>query len=205
VTVDADLTDGGALTASCALVLHGQAADEARARKFYQNPETYRRQVLGFFSGRASGLMLSKLDSNDRFSENEFRLDLAADSPAYGQSMQGRLLVFNPSVLQPGRQILPANERRAEPIVLRAEEYRKHIRIKLPAGFTVDELPQAVKEQAEWGEFSIHFEQKSGELLMEENLKTQGVTLPAGRYKEIKRFYDRFDGADQQQAVLTKN
>jgi hypothetical protein len=205
VTVDADLTGEGALTASCALVLHGQAADEARARKFYLNPEAYRQRVLEFFSGRASGLSLSKLDSNDQFSENEFRMNLAAGAPAYGQSMQGRLLVFNPSVLQPARQSLPANERRAEPIVLRAETYRKHVRIKLPAGFAVDELPQAVKEQADWGEFAIRFEQKDGELLMEENWKTQGVTLPSGRYKEIKRFYDRFNGADQQQAVLVKN
>jgi hypothetical protein len=40
---------------------------------------------------------------------------------------------------------------------------------------------------------------------MEEDLKTQGVTLPPDRYKEIKKFFDRFNGADQQQAVLVKN
>jgi hypothetical protein len=205
VTISGELAAGGGLEASCALVLHGQAADEARASKFYENAETYRRQVLGFFSARASGLTLSKLDANDQFDENNFRLNLAASSPAYGQSMQGRLLVFNPSILQPDRRIFPVNETRAEPIMLRAETYRKHVRIKLPAGFTVDELPQAVKQHSEWGEFSLTFEQKAGELVMEEDLKTDAVTLPPDRYKEVKTFFDQFNGADQQQAVLVKN
>jgi hypothetical protein len=205
VTVSAELAGGGGLTAACALVLRGQAADDARARKFYQDAEAYQRDVIGFFSGRASGLTLSKLDSTDRFSENDFRMNLAAESPAYGQLMQGRLLVFNPSILQPDRQTFPVNETRAEPIVLRAETYRKHIRIKLPDGFTVDDLPQAVKERVEWGEFSLRFEQQARELVIEESLTTQGVTLPPDRYQDVKRFFDRFSGADQQQAVLVKN
>jgi transglutaminase-like putative cysteine protease len=152
VTVSAELGSAGGLSASCALVLHGQAADEARARKFYEDAETYRRDLIGFFSGRASGLMLSKLDTSDRFNENDFRLNLSADSPVYGQLMQGRLLVFNPSILQPDRRTFPVSETRAEPIVLRARTYRKHVNIKLPAGFAIDELPEAVKEQTEWGE-----------------------------------------------------
>jgi transglutaminase-like putative cysteine protease len=205
VTVSAELASGGALEVSCALLLHGQAADEARARKFYENAETYLRQVLGFFSERASGITLSKLDSSDQFDENNFRLNLAAGSPAYGQLMQRRLLVFNPSILQPDRRMFPVNETRAEPIVLRAETYRKHVRIKLPAGFTIDELPQAVKRHSEWGEFSITFEQKAGELLMEEDLKIDAATLPPDHYKEVKKFFDEFSGADQQQAVLLKN
>jgi len=40
---------------------------------------------------------------------------------------------------------------------------------------------------------------------MEEELKTEGMTLPAERYGDVKKFFDEFNGADQQQAVLIKN
>jgi hypothetical protein len=205
VTVNAELTGVGGLSASCSLVLRGQAAAQARAQKFYQDADAYRGDVVAFFSGRASGLTLSKLDPSDRFHDNDFRLNLVAEAPAYGQLMQSRLLVFNPSVLDPDRWSFPVNDKRAEPIVLRAQLYRKHVHIKLPSGFTVDELPQSVKEKAEWGAFSVRFEQSGGELTMEEELKTEGMMLPANRYLEIKKFFDQFNAADQQQAVLVKN
>ncbi|HEY3453672.1 MAG TPA: DUF3857 and transglutaminase domain-containing protein [Bryobacteraceae bacterium] len=205
VTVSAELTDVGGLSASCSLVLRGQAAAQARAQKFYQDADAYRRDVIAFFSGRASGLTLPKLDSSDRFHDNDFRLNLVAEAPAYGQLMQKRLLVFNPSVLDPDRWSFPVNDKRAEPIVLRAQIYRKHVRIKLPSGFTVDELPQVMKEEAEWGVFSVRFEQSGGELALEEELKTEGMTLPAERYGDVKKFFDEFNAADQQQAVLIKN
>jgi hypothetical protein len=205
VTVSAELTSVGGLSASCALVLQGQAAAQARAQKFYQDADAYRRDVIAFFSGRASGLTLSKLDSSDRFHDNDFQLNLVAEAPAYGQLMQKRLLVFNPSVLDPDRWNFPVDDKRAEPIVLRAQIYRKHVRIKLPAGFTVDELPQAMKEESEWGAFSVRFEQTGSELTMDEELKTEGMMLPAHRYGEVKKFFDEFNAADQQQAVLVKN
>jgi hypothetical protein len=92
-----------------------------------------------------------------------------------------------------------------EPIVLRAEDYRKHVHIKLPDGFTVDEMPEPVGQQSPWGQFSLSSEQKPGELVMEEELKTEAVTLPPDQYREVKKFFDQFSGADQQQAVLVKN
>src|SRR5262249_25542197 len=107
--------------------------------------------------------------------------------------------------LQPDRPVFTVNGSRTEPIILRAESYRKHIHIKLPDGFTVDELPTAVKKKSEWGGFSLSFEQKAGELVVEEDWKTEASTSPPGEYKEVKQFFDQSGGADQQQAVLVKN
>ncbi|MFL6463932.1 MAG: hypothetical protein ACJ73N_05935 [Bryobacteraceae bacterium] len=51
----------------------------------------------------------------------------------------------------------------------------------------------------------LTFEQKPGELVIEEDLKTEAVTLPPDQYREVKMFFDQFSGADHQQAVLVKN
>jgi hypothetical protein len=59
--------------------------------------------------------------------------------------MQGRLLVFNPSVVEiPAFHrpaVFPKDEKRVGPIVVAIIRplYRKTVHIKLPDGFTVDE------------------------------------------------------------------
>jgi hypothetical protein len=205
LTVTAELTGGGTLKALCDFVESGQSADKGRAQKLYHSPDEYRRSIQEFFSQRIRGVTISKLDSDDRFSENRFRLSVELSSPLYGQLMQGRLLVFNPSVIEPAHPVFPVNATRTEPIILRAESYRKHVHIKLPDGFTVDEMPVSVKQQSAWGQFSLTFEQKPGELVIEEDLKTEAVTLLPDQYREVKMFFDQFSGADHQQAVLVKN
>jgi hypothetical protein len=205
VTVTAEITGGGALKALCSFVKKGQSAAEERAQKLYRKPDEYQRHVEEFFAQRIKGVTISKLDSEDKFRENSFGLQVELGSPMYGQLMQGRLLVFNPSVIEPTHPVFPVNNARTEPIILRAENYRKHIHIRLPEGFTVDEMPAPVKQQSPWGQFSLTFEQKAGELVVEEELKTEAATLPPDQYREVKRFFDQFRGADHQQAVLVKN
>lgn len=205
LTVMAELTGNGELKASCSFVESGHFAESRRAQKLYRSPDQYRQSVGEFFSGRVKNAAISQLDSEDQLSQNRFRLNVQFGSPLYGQLMQGRLLVFNPSILEPTHPMFPVNEARTEPIVLRAEMLRKHVRIKLPPGFTVDEMPQSFRQQAGWGEFSLTFEQKGNELILEEGLKTEAVTLSPDQYRDVKRFFDQFSGADHQQAVLVKN
>jgi hypothetical protein len=205
IDITAELTNSGALKALCRFAESGQSADKGRAQKLYQSPDEYRRSVEGFFSQRIKGATISQLNSDDQFNENRFLLSVELGSSLYGQLMQRRLLVFNPGIIEPAHPLFPVNETRAEPIVLRAEAYRKHVRIKLPDGFTIDEVPTPVRQQSPWGQFSLTFEQKPGELVVEEELKTEAVTLPSGQYREVKKFFDHFSGADQQQAVLVKN
>ena len=205
LTVTAELTGGGALKAVCSFVKKGQLAAGERAQKLYRKPGEYQQSVEELFAQRIKGVTISKLDSEDQFNENSFRLHVELESPLYGQVMQGQLLVFNPSVIESAHPIFPVNSVRTEPIVLRAESYRKHVHIKLPDGFIVDEMPVPVKQQTPWGQFSLTFEQKGGELVVEEELKTEAATVPPEQYREVKRFFDGFRGADHQQAVLVKN
>jgi len=205
LTVTAELTGNGELKALCSFIESGHFAESRRAQKLYQSPDQYEQSAREFFAGRVKNALISQLNSEDQFSQNRFQLNVQLASPQYGQLMQGRLLVFTPSVLEPAHPTFPVNEARTEPIVLRAETLRKHVRIKLPPGFTVDEMPQPFKQETAWGSFSLTFEQKDGELAVEESLKTEAVTLSPDQYWDVKKFFDQFSGADRQQAVLVKN
>jgi len=204
VTVEGTLSGAGDLSASLSSMRTGQSADLERAQHFYGTADQFRAELERTLARTVKGPAISNLDVQDAFEENAFRLKLQFVSPGYGQLMQQRLLVFSPSVLEPPGPTFSHISKRTEPIVLRAAVYRKHARMKLPPGFTVDEMPEAAHMDSDFGRFSLTFSQQADELVVDEELTTQAVTLPADDYARVKKFFDQFDGADQQRAVLVK-
>jgi len=176
-----------------------------RGEHFSRTADEFRAGLERMLSRTVKAASLSNLEVQDAFEKNAFRINLNFGSQGYGQLMQQRLRVFTPSVLEPPGPNFTHKSKRTEPILLRAAVYRKHVRIKLPPGFTVDELPEAAKMDEDFGRFSLSFRQDASELIVEEELTTEGVTLPAEDYGRVKKFFDQFDGADQQRAVLVKS
>src|SRR5205823_9823183 len=82
-----------------------------------------------------------------------FGLKMAFQADRFGQLMQSRLLVFRPgSAVAAGGYFLPAVERK-RPIELRAEAGHQTVRVRLPEGFKVDELPGPVKLDSPYGKY----------------------------------------------------
>jgi len=77
--------------------------------------------------------------------------------------------------------------------------------VKLPAGFTMDEMPQPFKTTTDFGNYSVTYRQENGTLYMDEEFRTEAVTLPPADYGQVKKFFDSFTGADRQQAVLVRS
>ena len=59
--------------------------------------------------------------------------------------MQNRLLVFNPAIVSRREALFLTEAKREHPIVLDSHTFTEVVRVKLPAGFDVDEMPDAVK------------------------------------------------------------
>jgi hypothetical protein len=208
IAVDATLDADGKLAVSFANSKTGQPASIERRLEASENPDQYKATYQRNLADRAKGAVISKIVPEDHFDQNKFDLKVDFDSPSYGQSMQGRLLVFNPAVVGIPRFVappFPKDEKRVSPIVLRAALYRKTVRVKLPAGFTVDETPAGAKFETDFGKFSVSFKQEPGLLTMTEELRTEAVTLPPDEFEKVKKFFDNCHGADRQNAVLIKN
>jgi hypothetical protein len=203
VSINAELSNSGGLKARYVLTETGQYASGERARKLYGSAADYRHHLEELFSERVRMAQLKSVAEQDS-GNGRYTITADLESPNFGQSMGGGILVINSSFLTPFSSTFPAASSRMQPILLRAGLHRKHIVLKLPQGFKVDEMPVSVSEAKAWGSFSVTYQQKPGEVLVEETVNVKQSTLPAEQYKKIKNFFDHLNGADEQQAVLMK-
>jgi hypothetical protein len=203
-TVQASLDSKGKLTATLSEESQGQAARSERM-KHNVSPEQYKAEMERYLAYYAHGVAIDKLEAHDAFSQDKFSSSLGFQSAGYGQMMQDRLLIFNPSITEPAARHFPAEKERNLPIVLNGRIYRKQVSIKLPEGFTVDEMPSPFRAEAPFAKFNIAFRKEPGQLIVEEELRTEAATLPATDYPKVKKFFDAVFGANNQNAVLVKN
>ena len=208
VTADATLLPDGKLSASVLNSKTGQPASRERHHHAAQNADEYKSSYQSFINNTAKGAIISKLATEDHFDKNKFDVKIDFSSPYYGQMMQGRLLVFNPSVVEipvSMSPVFPKDEKRVGPVVLSSGLYRKTVHIKLPDGFTVDEPPVPASYDTDFAKFSLAFKQEPGMLVVTEELRTEAVTIPPDQFTAVKKFFDNCRGADLQKTVLVKN
>jgi len=139
--IEATLTSDGLLNAVVHERATGQRAVDYRREFRNLSRPNYVQRVETRISRGATAAKLSKIEPTDRNTEGRFDLDLEFSATAYGQLMQERLLVFKPAVLARRESLFLTEAVRRHPIVLDAYAFAETVRMKLPAGFTVDELP----------------------------------------------------------------
>ena len=204
-TINVALDAGGGITASLSFESTGQAARRERGLYEDGSPEQYKSAMERYLSGYAKGASVAKVDARDSFDQNRFSASLNFTSEHYAQLMQDRMLVFNPAMIEPAAARFPVVKERLEPIILNGKVYRKRVIVTLPPGFTVDEMPSPFTAEVPFARFTVAYRQESGQLVMDEELRTETVTLPATDYPKVKKFFDNVFGADSQNAVLIKN
>jgi hypothetical protein len=131
--------------------------------------------------------------------------EVAFTAPVYGQPMQRRMLVFRPSVLGRFDNFESQSEPRLLPVVLNPQCYHSQVRIKLPVGFQVDEIPDAANISTSFGKFTSTYKVDRAELVFTEDLDVAASTLPAENYAEVKSFFQHVAGAEQAPLLLLKN
>jgi hypothetical protein len=67
-----------------------------------------------------------------------------------------------------------ADGKRQPPIVLESQAWRETVRVKLPAGFAVDELPEAAERNQPFGNYAAKFEVQDGHLVFRRTLVLNG-------------------------------
>lgn len=200
ITLDAD----GAITASVRENSLGQTAVGYRRyfRKF-SRPE-YNEIISRWVARAANGAKVSKINPTDGSADGRFALEVEFTAAGYGQVMQDRLLIFRPAVLDQLEAVSLVETKRTHPVVLDPQAYNETVRVKLPAGFEVDEMPDAIKLDASFGTFTATYEVKDGHLLFTRKLVQRAATIPVEDYAKVKSFYAGIRAAEQAPVVLAK-
>jgi hypothetical protein len=203
-SAEVQLSADGSISASIRDQAVGQAAVRYRREFRHLSKPDYLKQIEGWVTGGATGAKVTKVEPVDQNIEGRFGRDVDFSAPAYAQSMQNRLLVFRPAIVSRLESLFLTEAKRKYPMVLEARAFTETVRVKLPAGFEVDELPDPVQLGVSFGSYKTSYEVKNGELLFARSLMQRAVTIPADQYQTVRSFFEKIRAAEQAPVVLVR-
>lgn len=98
----------------------------------------------------------------------------------------------NPTLLSPVTLVMPPGWR------------AERVKIKLPAGFEVDELPDAAELNQSFGNYAVTYEVKDGHLIFKRTLVLKAAMISVEQYAAVRSFFERIRAAEQAPVVLAK-
>ncbi|MBC7932534.1 MAG: DUF3857 domain-containing protein, partial [Rubrivivax sp.] len=202
--VELGLTADGSITAIVRERTIGQAAAQER-RMFKGLKRGDYAKIIERWAGRgATGAKFTKIEPTDNQVEGRFALDVEFTADRYAQTMQDRLLVFQPAVVSRTGTGWLADPKRKHSIMLEGTAFTETVRVKLPAGFDVDEMPDAVKISSEFGTYSATYEMKDGQLVFTRSLVQRAATIPVEKYGDVRTFFGRVRASEEAPIVLAR-
>lgn len=202
--IDASIAADGSLDARLKETAIGTWAVSYRREYRHESRPDYLKSIEGWVTRGATAAKVSKVTPEDDNVDGKFKLDVDFSAPAYGQLMQDRLLVFKPALVSRRDSLFLTDEKRQYPIVLESQAFAETLRLKLPAGFAVDELPDAIKLETTFGTYETKYAVKDGELLFTRSLSQRAMIIPPEQYQGVRTFYARIRAAEQAPVVLAK-
>jgi hypothetical protein len=202
---DVVLTADGSIAAKLSERSVGQSAVRERALFRRLSRPDYQKVIEGWVTtSGATMAKFSKIEPADDRSEGRFSLDVEFSAERYAQTMQNRLLVFKPVIVSHTDLLSVEAGERKHPVVLHSKAYTETVRVKLPEGFEVDELPDALKLDSDFGSYAATFEVSGGQLVFKRTLVQRESTVPAANYKSLRDFFGRIHALEQSPVVLAR-
>jgi hypothetical protein len=204
-SIEATLSDTGDLMAEVIERTFGRPAVSERKLHRGASKGEYRDLIERWIVRGAPGATVADLESEDDYNLNQFALRVKLTAPRYGQSMQGQLLIFRPILIERRGSSLPTSSDRKNPIWLGSKIYDDEVRVELPPGFGVDELPDDILLEEEFGTYSATFVVDGSKLDFSRRLTLRGSILPAQRYDKVKGFFESIRNLEQLPVVLARD
>jgi hypothetical protein len=201
---DVVLTPEGSINASVQERSIGQSAVSERRLFRRRSRPDYMKLIEGWITDGAAGAKVSKVEPTDNTADSSFALNVEFSDNSYAQLMQGRLLVFKPAIVSRRESLFLTEKSRRAPVVLASHAYTETVRVKLPAGFDVDELPDPLKLDAPFGAYATTYVVKDNQLTFTRTLTVRATTIPADQYATVRTFFERIRAAEQSPVVLAK-
>ncbi|NDD63979.1 MAG: DUF3857 domain-containing protein [Acidobacteria bacterium] len=202
--IEAKLDSEGMLTARLTEKSGGQAAVKERRLLRQDTRSAYNRLIERWISSTAPGSKVQKLEPTDHTVDGHFTLDVEFETPAYAQSHLGKMLVFKPSIVSRKSTLLLTSSARKHPVVLNPEYFSEIVKIRLPAGFTVDDLPAPVELNRSFGNYALTCAAADGVLIFKRSLLLESATIPVDQYPAVRDFFERIRQAEVSPVVLVR-
>ena len=198
------LDASGAIAGTIQENANGQIAAKFRTEFRQLSKPDYNDMIERWLTAGATAARLNKIEPSDDAGDGKFTLNVEFSATQYAQLMQDRLLVFKPAVVSRRESLSLTATQRKHPVVLRANAYSETVKVQLPAGFAVDEVPDAVKLETPFGSYTTSYEVVNGELIFKRQLSQRATTIPAAQYDVVRKFFERIRAAENAPVVLAR-
>ncbi|HJT68115.1 MAG TPA: DUF3857 domain-containing protein [Pyrinomonadaceae bacterium] len=194
----------GAIAGTIQEHANGQIAAQFRTEFRQLSKPDYNGMIERWLTTGATAARLNKIEPTDSASDGKFTLNVEFSATSYGQLMQDRLLVFKPAVVSRRESLSLTAPARKHPVVLHANAYSETVKVQLPSGFAVDEMPDPVKLETPFGSYKTSYEVVNGELVFKRQLSQRATTIPAAQYDVVRKFYESIRAAENAPVVLAR-
>jgi hypothetical protein len=182
----------------------GQTATYERAMLRRLSSAEYTQMIENWVTRGISGAKITKTSPKDNLEEGKFDLEVEFNAFSYAQVMQNRLMVFKPAVIGRLDRFTFSDDKRVHPYLIDSTAYSETIKINLPTGFIVDEMPEPAKFESAFGKYSVNYEVKEGYLLFTRSMTLTKSTVSPDKYDSVSKFFGRIRAAEQSPVVLVK-
>ncbi len=179
----------------------GEELGNAVARYRANSKSDYSRMIERWVGQSVPGASTTGIEVVDK--EGEFALEAKFASTRFAQRPQAQMLIFKAALLSHADLRLTEKTRK-HPVVVGTDALRESVRIELPVGFKVDELPLPVRIDSSFGKFEATWTAEGGTVLFKRTFEMPAQTVPVAQYPEFKQFLDRVAGAGESPVVLVK-
>lgn len=201
--IEATLDASGRLDAHMTRTYFGQAASSIQGLATERGNDELRRSFERSLGSRLGGVAVKQAVTSGQIEEGHVQLTLEVGVDHFAQLVQG-LAIVKPGGLALGHDYVFAAGERRMPVSLSAEMYRDSVRLKLPPGYAVDELPDAVKLDSRFAVYQASWKADGGDVLFEQSLEVRGVTVPAREYATLRSYFEGVGGKQVAPVVLAK-
>ncbi len=198
------LSPEGGISGHIKELANGQTAASLRSEFRGLSKPDYTVTIEKWLARGVTSARLNKIEPTENTGDGGFSLNLEFTANTYGQLMQNRLLVFKPVVVARREALALTAATRKHPVVLHANAYSETVRVQLPSGFVVDELPDPVKLQTAFGSYVTSYEVKDNELVFKRSLSQQAKTIAPSDYEAVRKFFESIRAAENAPVVLAR-
>lgn len=201
--IDARLEASGRLTARFTFSWRGQAAVDQRARAATLSATEYREAFELRVRQSLRGATVANLQTRDDRLARQFTVTLEAEAPAAVESVAALLVLSTP---RSGTLPLPSldTDTRQLPIELWSYRFTERLRLTLPDGIAVDELPEPVSLERPMGRYERRWRVEGNRLSSERSLQLVELRAPASAARDVRAFVRDVRDADSQPPVLKR-
>lgn len=201
--IEGTLDNIGALQAHVGREYFGQAAARAHTRVAHQTNEQLKRGYEKSLARSVGAIAVKQAEITGRVAEGRMRLSLDFTAEHFSQVVQSLILVRPGALALDADYVFTTTERKL-PVKLEGEVYKDSVRIQLPPGYKVDEIPDAVKFESPYGVYQASWKADGAGILFEQSTEVRDMLAPVAKYAEVKAFFDNIMGSQGAPVVLVR-